>query len=81
MADLALIKEASADPFIPLLTTVPAIFTPDTGAAFIERQLGRRVDGQGWSLAIHDVAADRAVGQIGLWVGSLTRGRAAVALH
>ncbi len=78
MADLALIEEASADPFIPLLTTVPGTFTPDEGAAFIQRQLSRRVGGEGWSLAIHDLAADRAVGQIGLWVGSLTRGRAEI---
>ncbi len=78
IGDLALIEEASADPFIPLLTTVPSTFTPDAGAAFIERQLGRRLDGEGWSLAIHDETADCAVGQIGLWLRNAPKGRAEI---
>lgn len=78
MGDLALVEEASADSFIPLLTTVPSAYTSAGGEAFINRQLGRRTNGEGWSLAIHDERTDRAAGQIGLWVRNLARGRAEI---
>ena len=78
MGDLGLIEEASADSFIPLLTTVPSTFTPEEGAAFIHRQLGRRLGGEGWSLAIHDDAGERAIGQIGLWLRNAHKGRAEI---
>ncbi|MDA0169092.1 GNAT family N-acetyltransferase [Solirubrobacter taibaiensis] len=63
--DLACIQEAATDPRIPAGTTVPAVFDPDAGRAFIRRQRQRVVNGQGVSLAI-DVAG-RAVGL--LWLG------------
>lgn len=34
--------------------------------------------GEGWSLAIVDRDADRAVGQIGLWISHLHEGRAEI---
>lgn len=73
--DLDLVEEASSDPFIPLITTIPSPFTPTEGHAFIERQLGRRVTGEGWSLVIHDEGTGRAVGQIGLWLRNAHKGR------
>lgn len=78
LADLELIHEASADAVIPLLTTVPATYTRQEGEAFVERQLGRRTGGEGWSLAIHDTSADCAIGQIGLWLRNLSKGRAEI---
>lgn len=75
-ADLDLVEEASSDSFIPSITTVPDIYSPAEGAAFIERQISRRINGEGWSLAIHDDIIGRSVGQVGLWVGSLAKGRA-----
>lgn len=78
MVDLPLIEEASEDPFIPLITTVPSTFSHEEGSAFIERQLGRRTAGEGWSLAIHDDAEGRAVGQIGLWLRNASKGRAEI---
>lgn len=77
-SDLALIEEASRDPFIPLITTVPDAFSKDAGERFIERQLGRRTGGEGWSLAIHDENAGHAVGQIGLWLRNASKGRAEI---
>lgn len=78
MVDLPLIEEASRDPFIPLITTVPSSFTTEEGSAFIERQVSRRTGGEGWSLAIHDRSAGRAVGQIGLWLRNVHKGRAEI---
>lgn len=77
-ADLPLIEEASADPFIPVLTTVPAVYSLAEGEAFVERQVRRRLDGEGWSLAVHDEANDRPVGQIGLWLRNAHKGRAEI---
>ena len=68
LSDLPLIQEAATDPHIPLITNVPAAYTPEEGRAFIERQWGRAADGTGYSLAVADAASDRAAGQIGLWM-------------
>lgn len=74
--DLALIEEASSDPLIPTITTVPSAFSPTRGARFIERQVQRRLSGEGWSLAILDAATQQSVGQVGLWISNLSNGRA-----
>ncbi len=76
--DLALIEEASRDELIPMLTTVPADFTPEEGREFIDRQNGRLSSGEGWSFAIVDQSAGRAVGQVGLWIAHLAKGRAEI---
>jgi ribosomal-protein-alanine N-acetyltransferase len=55
---------ASADERIPRGTTVPAVFSPAAGVAFIERQCGRHDDNEGVSLAIEDRASEVAVGLI-----------------
>ena len=78
MSDLGLVGEAAQDPYIPLVTTVPAQPTVDGGRAFIERQWGRARSGQGYSLAIADAATGRAVGQIGLWLRNTGEGRASI---
>lgn len=76
--DLHVIEEASRDEFIPLVTTVPSAWTPEEGQAFIDRQNGRHPSGEGWSLAIVDRQHGRAVGQIGLWISNLHKGRAEI---
>jgi RimJ/RimL family protein N-acetyltransferase len=76
--DLDLIREAAQDPYIPLITTVPAVFTEDEGRQFIERQWSRAQQGTGYSFAIADAASDRAVGQAGLWLQPVGHGRADV---
>lgn len=78
LADLDLIREASADPHIPLITTVPAEFTDEAGRAFVERQWDRARQGTGYSFAIAETASGRAVGQAGLWLRDLGQGRASV---
>lgn len=63
-ADLDCVRQASADPEIPRGTTVPAVFTPEDGLAFIHRQWSRAAEGVGVSQAIVDVADDRAIGLV-----------------
>lgn len=50
--DLDVVREASEDPFIPVLTTIPSEFTDQAGRAFIERQWSRPQTGEGYSWAI-----------------------------
>ena len=73
--DLPAIEEASSDDLIPLITTVPRDFTMDEGIAFIDRQNDRLRSGAGWSLAIVDAESQRAIGQIGLWIPQIAKGR------
>jgi RimJ/RimL family protein N-acetyltransferase len=76
--DLHVVEEASHDELIPVLTTVPGEWTHDEGRAFIDRQNSRLASGEGWSLAIADRQRGRAVGQIGLWISHLHKGRAEI---
>ncbi|WP_282204364.1 GNAT family N-acetyltransferase [Kitasatospora fiedleri] len=68
--DTGLIREASTDPYIPLITTVPAPYTEAGATAFVERQWRRTEIGTGYPFVIVDPAG-RAVGSVGLWVGEL----------
>ena len=77
-ADLSLVAELAADPYIPLIGTVPATFTAAAGLAYLERQHQRLRDGQGWSFAIADRETDRAVGGAGLWVDRRSGGHGGV---
>lgn len=94
--DLQCIEQASHDPRIPQGTTVPAVYTPQAGRAFITRQWNRHTNGEGLSLAVADVASGDAVGlivlmmrptprtvEIGYWVvpGERRRGRATRAIR
>lgn len=76
--DIELVHEASADPLIPLMTTVPASGSNEEMLAFIERQHHRLVTRSGYSFAIADARTDRAVGQIGLWLKDSDQGRASI---
>ncbi len=50
--DLACVEQASSDPRIPTGTTVPAVFTPTEGLAWLARQRDRYDSGQGISFAV-----------------------------
>ncbi len=76
--DLDLIREAASDPLIPLITTVPAVFTEEEGLKFIQRQLDRLPQGIGYSFVIADESTDLAVGSIGLWLKNIDQGRASI---
>ncbi|MFJ4869862.1 GNAT family N-acetyltransferase [Streptomyces sp. NPDC088757] len=89
MSDLGLVREASADPYIPLVTTVPSPYSGAEGRAFVERQWGRAATGVGYPFVLVD-ADGRPVGTVGLrpggeevtlgyWVVASARGRGAAA--
>lgn len=65
LTDLAVVEEASADPYIPLVNTVPAHYTREAGIAFVERQWGRPATGL-YPFAIARAGDGRAVGHAGL---------------
>jgi [ribosomal protein S5]-alanine N-acetyltransferase len=74
--DIELVVSVADDPLIPLVTTVPTSGRTADAAAYVERQRGRLVEGLGYSFAVADAATDEGVGQIGLWTGDITAGRA-----
>lgn len=89
--DLPLLREAAADPYIPLVTTVPSPFTREAGEAFIERQWQRPARGEGYSFAIAHGSTGQAAGlawasfankvqhkiSIGYWIVQSARGAGA----
>jgi RimJ/RimL family protein N-acetyltransferase len=76
LGDLELVREASCDRYIPLITTIPSPFSQAAGEAFIRRQWERAGTGGGYPFVIvHD---SRPVGAIGLWARDLAEGRASL---
>ncbi|MFC7932730.1 GNAT family N-acetyltransferase [Streptomyces cinereoruber] len=69
MSDLDLVREASEDPYVPLVTTVPSPYSEAEGRAFVERQWGRATTGAGYPFVLVD-AGGRPVGTVGLWPGA-----------
>ena len=79
VADLALVRQAAADPFIPSISSVPRAYNDDTGRAFIARQHTRAAEGDGFSFAIARAADPKAgIGSIGLWLQEIDSGRASI---
>ena len=76
-SDVAVIREASQDPFIPLITTVPSTSSESEALAFIERQSERLRTRAGYAFAIVD-DGDVAVGHIGLFIVSGSEARASI---
>jgi len=76
--DLELVRAASEDPYIPLITTVPSPFSDEDGVAFIERQRSRAESGEGYAFVISDDGTGAAVGFVGLWLRNLDEGKASL---
>jgi [ribosomal protein S5]-alanine N-acetyltransferase len=79
LSDLALVRQASADPFIPSISSVPARYSDDAGRAFIARQHARDTEGDGYSFVIAPEAEPKTgIGSIGLWLREIESGRASI---
>ena len=79
IADLTMVRQASADPLIPSMTSVPRTYTDDAGRAFIERQHARAAEGDGFSWVIADEAYPTSgIGSIGLWLQEIESGHASI---
>jgi RimJ/RimL family protein N-acetyltransferase len=87
--DLDLVRQAAADPHIPLITTVPSAFSEGEARRYIDRQLQRPREGI-YSFVIAAEDTDEGVGSIallcnvghgrasiGYWVVAAHRGRGA----
>jgi [ribosomal protein S5]-alanine N-acetyltransferase len=78
-SDLPLIRQAGADPYIPLVTSIPSTYSDDGGRAFIERQQSRATDGHGYSFVIAKASDPaRGLGGLGLWLHEIESGRASI---
>jgi len=75
--DLALVREASEDAYIPLITTVPSPYSEAEGVAFVERQWGRATTRSGYPFVVV-APGGRPVGNVGLWLKDLGQGRASL---
>jgi RimJ/RimL family protein N-acetyltransferase len=79
LADLPLVREAAADPYIPTITSVPPTYSDDEGRAFIERQFERSEGGHGFPFVIASAAdPERGIGALGLWLREIESGRASI---
>lgn len=79
LADLGLVRQATTDPYIPTITSVPTTYSDDEGRAFIQRQLDRSRDGHGYPFVVAEEAnLDRGVGAVGLWLREIDSGRASI---
>jgi RimJ/RimL family protein N-acetyltransferase len=76
--DAHLAVELGDDPYLPLVSSLPAHPTAQQALEWIHRQRGRLAEGIGLSFAIADAESDNAVGAIGLWLQNLAAGRATV---
>ena len=76
--DVPMAIEASTDPYIPLIGTLPANASEQEAQDWVDRQRGRLAEGLGFSFAVAEADTDRAVGAIGLWLAGLRQGRATV---
>lgn len=70
--------EMGADPYIPMIGSLPAFPTDQQALEWIHRQRGRLAEGAGFSFVIADRQTDVAIGAIGLWLDQLPAGRAKV---
>jgi RimJ/RimL family protein N-acetyltransferase len=71
-----MVREMSADPYVPLIGTLPPNASTPQALAYIDRQRGRLAEGLGFSFAIAEARTGRGVGGIGLWLAGLDQGRA-----
>jgi RimJ/RimL family protein N-acetyltransferase len=80
-ADLALVRQASSDPLIPSISSVPSAYTDEAGRAFITRQHARATGLGSIGLWLRDVESGRA--SVGYWLvaGARGHGLAAAALR
>jgi RimJ/RimL family protein N-acetyltransferase len=76
--DLPLVREASCDTYIPLITTVPSTYSQAAGEAFIHRQWDRASTGAGYPFVIVRVEDGRPLGMVGLWLTHRDEGRASL---
>ncbi len=71
-----MVRNLSTDSYVPLTGSLVPHATVEQGLDWINRQHERLITGIGYSFCISAVEDDRALGQVGLWLGALEHGRA-----
>jgi len=74
--DVAMARELSTDPYVPLVGSLPARASDTEALAWVARQQLRHQEGTGFSFTVVDVRAGASVGHCGLWLAELGKGRA-----
>ncbi|MCC9144456.1 MULTISPECIES: GNAT family protein [unclassified Arthrobacter] len=74
--DVATVIEMSRDEYFPAIGSLPGNASPEQAMEWVERQRNRYREGAGFSFAVADAGTDRCVGQLGLWIRELEKGRA-----
>ena len=77
-SDVSRLEEATHDPYIPLITSLPHAFDETEVKAWIDRQLHRHEEGIGYSMCIADNLRNDMLGMIGLWLTEISYGRARI---
>jgi [ribosomal protein S5]-alanine N-acetyltransferase len=78
LGDLPLVRDASSDDYVPLITTIPSMYSQEAGEAFVRRQWERASTGSGYPFVIVRVEDGRPLGSVGLWLRDLNEGRASL---
>jgi ribosomal-protein-alanine N-acetyltransferase len=79
LSDLPLVREASTDPYIPTITSIPSVYSDDEGRAFVNRQHDRAFGGHGYPFVVAEPSdPDRGLGAVGLWLRDIESGRATI---
>lgn len=74
--DAAMAVELAQDGYVPTIGSLPAQASQADALDWVRRQQRRHDEGAGFSFSVADAATDRCVGQLGLWIRELGKGRA-----
>lgn len=74
-SDVSMVEELAADPYVPLIGSLPALADTAAATAWIGRQHARLAEDVGFSFCIAD-EQDQPLGFAGLWTRGLSNGRA-----
>lgn len=77
-SDVAMLRELSTDPYLPLIGSLPPNATTQQAQEFIDRQSQRLPSGAGYSFCVAAGTDGCALGTAGLWIAELPQGRARV---
>lgn len=70
--DVPMVLDLATDSYVPFIGTLPAHADEGQARDWIHRQLGRWDEVAGYSFAVSEATAGRAVGGAGLWVAELS---------
>lgn len=74
--DAGMAMDLARDGYVPAIGTLPAHASQGEALAWVERQRQHYVRGTGFAFSVADARSGRCLGQIGLWLRELGKGRA-----